>query len=58
LQDLRDVRRINDGEEGRIRIKGAIPLNHPVKAKRLGWIVVMVTLVLAVLLSVAWYVIG
>jgi hypothetical protein len=28
------------------------------KAKRLGWIVVVAALVLSVLLSVAWYLIG
>lgn len=28
------------------------------KAKRLGWIVVVVTLVLSVIFAVAWYMIG
>src|SRR5690606_25258834 len=51
-------RRINCGWQGRIGKKGAIPLTSPMKAKRLGWIVVVAALVLSVLLSVAWYLIG
>jgi hypothetical protein len=33
-------------------------LSSPVKAKRLGWIVVVVTLVLSVIFAVVWYLIG
>lgn len=33
-------------------------MSSPIKAKRLGWIAVIVTLVLSVILSVAYYVIG